>query len=430
MQTNFTPEQLRDPMISDANEILRNCVHCGFCIATCPTYLLLGDELDGPRGRIYLIKEMLEQNRPASVTDVKHIDRCLSCFSCMTTCPSGVNYKNLLDYGRQHISKTFKRTFYNRIFRKTLGVILPHKSIFAFLIKLFCWLKPVLGIIPIPIKKFVDLVPNKKKYQTKVLTPFKDTPDIRKKYRIGLLNNCVQQSLVPSIEDATVRILERHGCEVISTGGCCGALNHQLGQEKETLKSMVENINSWYAVDSVKRLDAIIVNVSGCGTMVKDYGFFLRNNSEFYKKAKRISAITQDITEFLSKIKLKKPVINPGFKVAYQAPCSLSHGQKVIKEPVLLLEKCGFEVFQPRDQHQCCGSAGTYNLLQNEIATSLRDKKVSALAALAPETIASGNIGCITQLNNGRGTKLPCAVVHTVELLDWATGGPFPSSIK
>jgi len=193
---------------------------------------------------------------------------------------------------------------------------------------------------------------------------------------------------------------------------------------------MMENINSWYAVDSEKRLDAIIVNVSGCGTIVKDYGVIWRNNSEFCQKAKRISAITHDITEFLSKIGLKEPVIKPGFKVAYQSPCSLSHGQKIIKEPVLLLEKCGFKVYQPREQHQCCGSAGTYNLLQNEIAESLRDKKVSALAALAPEAIASGNIGCITQLNNGGGSKLPCAVVHTIELLDWATGGPFPFSIK
>ena len=430
MQTNFSPEQLSDPTIYDANEILRNSVHCGFCIATCPTYLLSGDELDGPRGRIYLIKEMLERNQPASITDVKHIDRCLSCFSCMTTCPSGVNYKNLLNYGRQHISKTFKRTFFDRIFRSTLGIILPQKPIFQFFIKIFRWLKPIFDKVPIPKIIVFDLVPEAIRIKNKVLTPPGRNQIKEKKFRVGLFTNCVQENLSPTIDAATIRILERHGCEVISTGGCCGALNHQLGQEKKTFKRMVENINSWYAVDLEKDLDAIIANVSGCGTMVKDYGFILRNHSEFSKKAKRVSAITQDISEFLSKISLKKPVIKPGFKVAYQAPCSLAHGQRVVKEPVLLLEKCGFEVFLPRDQHQCCGSAGAYNFLESKIAISLREKKVSALAALAPKIVASGNIGCITQLNNGRGTKIPCPVVHTIELLDWATGGPFPSSLK
>ena len=427
MQTNFSLTQLSDPNIAEANDILRSCVHCGFCNATCPTYALLGDELDGPRGRIYLIKDMLEQDRPASDTDVLHIDRCLSCLSCMTTCPSGVNYKHLLDYGRGHIEKTYRRKFIDQTLRTFLGIVLPNPKIFKYLQFAAMLARPLAPFLSNRLRKAVFLI-SKRRRISKVMTPnvFKAEGD--RKYRVILLTGCVQDSLDPAINQATIRILNRHGCEVVvyPEGGCCGSVNQNLGQQKRAVSLIKSNVTQWSATNKENKLDGIIVNASGCGTTVKDYGFLLRNDPEFSKEADELSQLAFDITEFMARIGLNDCRAPGKHRVAYQSPCSMQHGQKLTNEPITLLRACGFEVVEPKGQHLCCGSAGTYNVLQSEIAGRLREQKIAALAVLSPDIVASGNIGCITQLAKGGGKDIVYPIVHTVELLDWATGGPKP----
>lgn len=424
MQTSFSLTQLADPGIASADQILRACVHCGFCTATCPTYVLLGDELDSPRGRIYLIKDMLENDRPADKQVVKHIDRCLSCLSCMTTCPSGVNYMHLVDHARHHIEKTYQRPWFDRLFRWMLGLTLPRPALFRLALrgasigKTFPRLVPgklshVLAMAPKPSSDFSSDRPG-------VITP--PVPKIR---RVALLTGCAQKVLSPEINAATLRLLTRHGCEVVipESAGCCGALNHHLGQDAGYSFAR-KNILAWSREIEGAGLDAIIINASGCGTTVKDYGFMFRDDPELSDKANAVSALARDITEFVAEIGLKN-VTPSGTRVAYHSACSLQHGQKITRLPRDLLKQSGFVVLDPAEGHLCCGSAGTYNLLQPEIAEKLRDRKARNLEVLAPDVIAAGNIGCITQIASG--TKLP--VVHTVELLDWATGGPRPAAL-
>ena len=430
MQTNFSLTQLLDPNIADANDILRSCVHCGFCTATCPTYALMGDELDGPRGRIYLIKDMLEQDRAASKTDVHHIDRCLSCLSCMTTCPSGVNYKHLLDYGRRHIEQTYSRKFFDQTLRTFLGFALPNSKIFKYIKRTAMLARPFAPILPKGLRKSILLVSNRNK-ECKVVTPQVYKAQGERKYRVILLTGCVQDSLDPAINQATIRILNRHGCEVLvhPEGGCCGSVNQNLGQQKRAVSLIKANVARWSEMDKVTRLDGIIVNASGCGTILKDYGFLLRNDSKTFKEAEKVSQLACDITEFIARIGLNDCPVPGNLRVAYQSPCSMQHGQKIHCEPIGLLRACGFKVVEPKDQHLCCGSAGTYNVLQSEIADRLRERKIKALSKLLPDIVASGNIGCIMQLGQAGGNDMPYPIVHTVELLDWATGGPAPEAL-
>jgi glycolate oxidase iron-sulfur subunit len=435
VQTNFTAQQLRDPDTASSNSVLRSCVHCGMCTATCPTFLLLGDELDSPRGRIYLIKDMLETGRPATEEVVRHVDRCLSCLSCMTTCPSGVNYMHLVDHARTYIEQTYRRPLPERWLRSLLGVLLPRPGLFrlaltgARLTRRLGSLIPGKSMTAQRIRTLFSLAPAKLPARSSVESPRVYPAEGQRKARVALLTGCAQQVLMPRINEATIRLLTRLGVEVVVArgAGCCGALNHHIGQHSQAMRLARANIEAWSQEAGLvpRGLDAIIINASGCGTTVKDYGFMFRSEPEPWRtQAEKVAGMTLDVTQFLSQLGYAPTREPPGLTVAYHSACSLQHGQQVTAEPKALLSRAGFRVVEPREPHICCGSAGTYNLLQPEIAGRLRDRKLSNLKATKPDLIAAGNIGCITQL---AGDSLP--LVHTVELLDWMAGGPRPPGV-
>jgi glycolate oxidase iron-sulfur subunit len=435
MKTEFSLAQLADPDIREADKILRACVHCGFCTATCPTYVLLGDELDSPRGRIYLIKQMLEKDEKPTAEVVKHIDRCLSCLACMTTCPSGVNYMHLVDQARVRIERDYARPLVERGLRKLLSWVLPRPDLF----RISMWLarigRPFASLLPAPkpgsvnptllsrIKAMLALAPPR-------LPPpgpaagsvFPAQGD--KRGRVALLQGCAQQVLAPRINQAAINLLTRHGIEVVLVKDeqCCGALTHHMGDDRDALSRARANVTVWQREAEQRGLDAILVTTSGCGTVVKDYGYLLREDQDYAASAARVSALAKDISEYLAGIELLPSSQKGDVKVAYHAACSLQHGQKITLAPKELLSKIGFVVKDVPESHLCCGSAGTYNILQPELAGRLRDRKVANIASVEPDMIAAGNIGCIVQIASG--TSVP--VVHTIELLDWATGGPRP----
>ncbi len=428
MQTNFTPAQLEDPEIRTANDILRSCVHCGFCTATCPTYVLLGDELDSPRGRIYLIKDMLENARPADARTVLHIDRCLSCLACMTTCPSGVHYMHLVDHARGWIENTFRRPLRERLLRRLLSALLPFPARFAWALRLGRLARPFARLLPGPAGTMLKLMPPEPRTPSAGVRPGTVHPaEGPRRMRVALLTGCVQQALEPRINDATIRLLTRLGAEVVVArgAGCCGALEHHLGREAPARDAARRNARAWRAIDAEDPLDAIVVNASGCGTMLKDYGHLLRTGDASSDGA-WVAGLAADVTEVVHRLTLPS-VSGPhrGLAVAYHSACSLQHGQKITAMPAQLLVQAGFDVKPVAEAHLCCGSAGTYNLLQPELATRLRDRKVANLERSDAAAVAAGNIGCMLQIS---GTcTLP--VVHTAELLDWATGGPRPQAL-
>ena len=429
MQTHFSKEQLKDKDNKSSEQILRKCVHCGFCNATCPTYKLLGDELDGPRGRIYLIKDMLENNKPANEKIVKHIDRCLSCYSCMTTCPSGVNYMHLIDHGRKHIEKNYKRPFVDRLVRNFLSIVLSKPLYFKFIMIISLFIRPFKFLLPPKIKNMISFMP--KKLPKKTLPQIKIYPVEKKKpiARVALLTGCVQKVISPQINEATIRLLNRHNIEVVLSEGidCCGSLNHHLGKSDLANKTFKKNILIWYDEYLKNGLDAIISNTSGCGTTIKDYGFMFREDKDLKKKAKKISELTKDVSEYLNEsLKLNIKIKDKKYKIAYHSACSMQHGQKVHDQPMSLLNKTKNEIMEIPEGHICCGSAGTYNILQTEIAKQLLKNKVDNIESLKPDFISTGNIGCITQISNG--TETP--ILHTIEILDWYTGGPKPKILK
>jgi glycolate oxidase iron-sulfur subunit len=431
MQTNFTLAQLADPRIREADKILRACVHCGFCTATCPTYVLRGDELDSPRGRIYLIKEMLERDRPATPDVVKHIDRCLSCLACMTTCPSGVHYMHLVDHARDHIERTYKRPIPDRLLRALLARVLTRAGLFRTAV--------VAGMVARPLAPLLRALGLRRLAAMLALTPRKRPAppaertgkvypaDGTRKARVALLSGCINPVLSPATDEAAIRVLNRHGVEVVVAAGegCCGSLSHHMGREDEALAFARNDIDAWTREIDGAGLDAILTTVSGCGTTLKDYGFMLRGDPAYAEKAAKVSALARDVNEFLAAIELRPAAAAGGLTVAYHAACSLQHGQKVTGAPKELLGKCGFVVKDVPEGHLCCGSAGTYNILQPRLAEQLRERKVANIERLAPDVIAAGNIGCLTQIASG--TAIP--VVHTVELIDWATGGPPPEAL-
>jgi len=425
MQTAFSLAQLADPAIAEADGILRNCVHCGFCTATCPTYVLLGDELDSPRGRIYLIKDLLEQDRAPTTEEVVHIDRCLSCLSCMTTCPSGVNYMHLVDQARAHVAETYQRPLTDRLMRRLLALVLPRPGLFRAAVRAAALGRPFRRLMPKVLRALLDAAPVKSPAKREVAISTAAEGPQRK--RVALLAGCVQQVLAPQINEATVRLLARHGCEIVvpPEAGCCGALVHHQGEEDKALHAARRNVDAWTAALESGGLDAIVINASGCGTMVKDYGFMLRLDPAYAAKAARVSALARDITEVMADLGLK-PQAHHDVTVAYHAACSLQHGQKIVTQPKALLAAAGFRVRDVPEGHLCCGSAGTYSLLQPEIATALRDRKVANIESLRPDVIAAGNIGCMEQIAGGTGIP----VVHVAELLDWATGGPKPGRLN
>ncbi|WP_083480981.1 glycolate oxidase subunit GlcF, partial [Jannaschia donghaensis] len=451
MQTTFTDAQLADPGIKRSNEILRSCVHCGFCTATCPTYQVLGDELDSPRGRIYLIKDMLESGRDADEKTVKHIDRCLSCLACMTTCPSGVHYMHLVDHAREHIEKTYKRPLMDRMLRWTLAQILPYPGRFRLALLGAKLGRPFAKFMPdVRLRAMLEMAP-------KTIPPVSRNDDPQtfpaehKKMRVALMTGCAQKALNTDINDATIRLLTRLGAEVVVAegAGCCGALTHHMGKTDESHRFAAANIEAWVKEADGAGLDAIVINTSGCGTTVKDYGHMFRNDP-LAQKAARVSALTRDVSEVLMDLLPKDhvfvtpprpardgvggvptgrapdPVGQGAMQVAYHSACSLQHGQQIKAAPKDLLKRAGFTVLEPRDPHLCCGSAGTYNLMQPEISQELKRRKIATLEDKHPDVIAAGNIGCMMQI--GSGASVP--IVHTVELLDWATGGPIPPAIE
>ena len=424
MQTHFSLAQLADADTAEADKILRACVHCGFCTATCPTYVLLGDELDSPRGRIYLIKDMLENDKPASAKVVKHIDRCLSCLSCMTTCPSGVNYMHLVDHARAHIEKTYVRPWPDRLLRGLLQAVLPYPERFRLSLMAARLAKPFQKFLPGRLGVMLRMAPARLPPPSPVDRPQVFPAQGERRRRVALLSGCAQQVLAPQINEATIRLLTRHGCEIVIArgAGCCGALVHHMGRSDRALAQARANIDAW---SGEADLDAIVINTSGCGTTIKDYGFLLREDPAYADKAAKISALARDITELMAELGLLAPVVVPGLTVAYHAACSLQHGQRVLLQPKALLAQAGFTLREIPEGHLCCGSAGTYNLLQPALAGQLRDRKLASIDLLQPDLIAAGNIGCITQLAGGTATP----VVHTVELLDWATGGPKPMAL-
>lgn len=432
MQTNFTLAQLADPHIKESEKILRACVHCGFCTATCPTYVLRGDELDSPRGRIYLIKDMLEQQRSATRDVVKHIDRCLSCLACMTTCPSGVNYMHLVDHAREHIEKTYKRPIFDRALRAILARVLTDPGLFRMAV--------VGGIVGRPFAPVLHAVGMKRLAAMLKLTPHrKPAPPAERtgkvyaaegsrRARVALLSGCINPVLSPATDEAAIRLLNRHGVEVVVAEGeaCCGSLVHHMGREDEALAMARNNIDAWTREIEGAGLDVILTTVSGCGTTMKDYGFMLRSDPAYAEKAAKVSRLAKDVSEYLATLELKPIAVSGGLTVAYHSACSLQHGQNVTTAPKELLGKCGFVVKDVPEGHLCCGSAGTYNILQPGLAERLRERKVGNIERLAPDVVAAGNIGCLTQIASG--TAIP--VVHTVELIDWATGGPLPEALR
>jgi glycolate oxidase iron-sulfur subunit len=432
MQTLFNAEQLRNPAIAAANKELRSCVHCGMCTATCPTFVLLGDELDSPRGRIYLIKDMLESGRPATEDVVRHVDRCLSCLSCMTTCPSGVNYMHLVDHARTYIEETYRRPWHDRALREVLAAVLPYPARFraalagARLARPLGRLLPRNGLFFRRLRAMLAMAP-------KALPPAgtPDGPGLHRaegprRFRVALLTGCAQRVLDPAINNATIRLLTRMGGDVVvaAGAGCCGALTHHMGRHDHALDFARANIAAWTGDSRGDGLDGIVVNASGCGTTLKNYGFMFRDAPEA-AAASHVSALALDITEALEKFGYAPSRPAPELTVAYHAACSLQHGQKVTEAPKRLLRRAGFRLVEPAEGHLCCGSAGTYNLMQPDIAARLRERKLENLRATRPDLVATGNIGCMAQLGGG---GLP--VVHTVELLDWMAGGPEPDGIR
>ncbi|HJU30025.1 MAG TPA: glycolate oxidase subunit GlcF [Hyphomicrobiaceae bacterium] len=433
MQTSFTRKQLENPRTAEIDKILRRCVHCGFCTATCPTYVLLGDERDSPRGRIYLMKEMYEHDRPASAEVQQHVDRCLSCLSCMTTCPSGVDYMHLVDHTRAHIEETGSRSFKERLARDLLAAVLPYPERFKLALRAARFAKPFAGLLRrLGFKELVamlELAPAGLLRGARFTGPGTAATKAERRRRVILLAGCAQQVLRPEINDATIRLLARRGVdvEVAPGAGCCGALVHHMGREADAVAFAKRNVDAWMRVmERGERIDAVIINASGCGTTVKDYGHLLAREPGYAEKAASLAAMARDVTEFLAGYDMGPPVRWSSLRVAYHSACSMQHGQGISDEPRRLLRAAGFTVVEVPEGHLCCGSAGTYNILQPDLAADLRDRKVANIRSVRPDVVAAGNIGCITQL--AAGMDMPIA--HTVELLDWAYGGPMPRGLE
>ncbi len=427
MQTGFSPDQLKDPDVREAERILRVCVHCGFCTATCPTYVLLGDELDGPRGRIYLIKNMLEGDKPATEKVVKHIDRCLSCLSCMTTCPSGVNYMRLVDHARIHIEETFARPRADRWLRGLLAWLLPKPALFRLALLGAAFAKPLRVLLRGRLRALLDMAPGSVPPPSSLDRPGVFPAQGERRRRVALLAGCAQRVLDPDINDATIRLLTRLGCEVVVApdAGCCGALTHHMGREADAQASVRNNVAAWSAEIAGAGLDAIVINASGCGTMVKDYAHVLRDDPTWADRAAQVAALARDVSEVIGELDLAPTGEVASLTVAYHSACSLQHGQKIHEAPRDLLRAAGFDVRDVAEGHLCCGSAGTYNLLQPDLAARLLERKAANIRRIGADVVAAGNIGCMTQI----GGALDIPVVHTVELLDWATGGPKPAKM-
>jgi glycolate oxidase iron-sulfur subunit len=375
-------------------------VHCGFCAATCPTYQLLGDELDGPRGRIYLIKQMLEGETPSAKTQL-HLDRCLSCRSCETTCPSGVQYGRLADIGRGIVERKVGRSAWDRMQRAVLGALLPRTRLFSLLLSFGRLFRPVLP------EKLKAKIPE-------VQSPAGAWPAPRHARRMFVLAGCVQPALAPRINAAAARVLDRAGISLVEApgAGCCGALRFHLNDQDAGRADMRALIDAWWPAVERGEVEAIVMTASGCGSFVKEFVHHLSEDPAYRDKAARISALTKDLSEVVSENSVQKG--KKTLKVAFQSPCSLQHGQQLRGQVEALLGAAGCELTPVADGHLCCGSAGTYSILQPELSRELRARKLAALAAGEPQAIATANIGCLAHLQGGTATP----VRHWIELLD------------
>jgi glycolate oxidase iron-sulfur subunit len=405
MQTAIQGELLATPQGQEADAILRACVHCGFCTATCPTYQLLGDELDGPRGRIYQIKQVLEGQRPTRITQL-HLDRCLTCRACETTCPSGVRYGRLADIGRALVERQVERPLSERLIRRLLVAIVPRRRLIGPLIRLGQAIRPLL---PAGLKA---KVPARRR-------PGPRPPPAGRR-KVIALTGCVQGAATPATNAALARILAKFGIDLIEprSAGCCGAVAHHLGDEERALAAMRRNIDAWWPLIEApddQGAEAILVSASGCGTVVKEYGYLLAHDAEYAEKAARVAALARDPVELLAAEDLSL-LGQPGARrrVAFHAPCTLQHGQRLKGAVEAVLARLGFELTPVADAHLCCGSAGTYSLLQPALALRLRDNKLAALKAGEPQVLATANIGCQLHLEAGAGQP----VLHWLELLD------------
>ncbi len=430
MKTAFTAAQLAEPEIAAADGILRTCVHYGFCTAVCPTYVLTRDENEAPRGRIDLIRAMLERGgRPDAKPDAKtvgHIDSCLSCNACMTTCAVDVDYLHLADIARAYIEENYRRPLADRILRWLVARTITDPGRFARTVRLARLARPVRALLPGRLRTLVDLAPA-------ALPPRRDFAGVHpaagaRRMRVALLQGCVQQALAPEINAATVRLLTRHGIEVVvpPEAGCCGAFTLHMGKADMARAAAARNVDAWHAELDAGGLDAVVVNASGCGTVVKDYARLLAEDPARREKAAAVAALARDVTELLAPDDLKLPEAAVPLAVAYHDACSLQHAQKIRNRPRALLRAAGFAVRDVPEGHFCCGSAGAYNMLQPEMAEALGRRKAAHIESTGAAAVAAGNLGCLTQL--GRFTGLP--MLHTVELLDWATGGPLPDALR
>ena len=429
MQTHFTPEQLSNPLISEADSILRKCVHCGFCTATCPTFVLTGDERDSPRGRIWMIRDMLENDKQVPPADTGfHLDRCLTCLSCTTTCPSGVDYMHLLDIGRHHFEEKGSRDFLDRALRKVLGTLLPRAGLFYSAL-FFAWLaRPMAGLFSGRLRAMLSLAPKSLRALDPVgATDARYQPRERAAKRVALLAGCAQRAINPDINAATIALLNRFGVEVVvkQKAYCCGALSHHINDEAGAKAAMRSSVGAWAEELIGEGLDAVIVNTSGCGTTIKDYVNLLKSDPDYAEQAAQISAMAKDVTEFLHDANLLSPLTKRDMTVGYHAACSLQHGQKITDAPKSLLANAGFDVVMAKESHLCCGSAGIYNVLQPEMASQLQSRKIEHINALEADVVVAGNLGCINQL---AGIDAP--MIHTIELLNWAYGGDKPKSLR
>ncbi|MDA8552789.1 glycolate oxidase subunit GlcF [Alphaproteobacteria bacterium] len=428
MQTFFKEGMVKDAETQRSEAIFRNCVHCGLCTGTCPTYQLLGDELDSPRGRIYLLKDMLENGRKPTKDVVDHLDRCLSCLACTTTCPSGVDYMHLIDHGRKVIERDYQRPLFERAYRWFLAQVLPRPALFRWLLRLAPLGGVLQPVMPKPLKAALALTPDHLPAPAAT-----DRPHVhpaatdQRRGRVALFPGCAQQVLEPEINAATIRLLTRLGYEVeVVSAPCCGALTHHMGKTSQADATAMRMIDAVLAADDRDGLDALVITASGCGTTVKDYGAMFQDDPEAATRAGKVAALARDITEFVTVEDLAagKDALSE-VKITYHSACSMQHGQKITTKPKTLLKALGAVVREPAEGHLCCGSAGTYNLLQPEISGQLKDRKLRNIAKTQPQLVATGNIGCMKQLEKGVGVPL----VHTAQLLDWATGGPKPHQL-
>ncbi|MCP5150388.1 MAG: glycolate oxidase subunit GlcF [Ectothiorhodospiraceae bacterium] len=409
MQTNLADFIKHTPEGQEADAILRKCVHCGFCTATCPTYQLLGDELDGPRGRIYLIKEMLE-GEPVSARTRLHLDRCLTCRACETTCPSGVRYGRLAEIGRHVVEqRAGERPLGDRLMRRALRAVLPYRTRFAPLLRLGQWLRPLLSDrlrprIPAPVAP----------------TPW---PQARHPRRMLVLGGCVQPALAPDIDAAAARVLDRLGIALVGAdlGGCCGAVGNHLGAHEEGLDAMRRNIDAWWP-EIERGAEAVVASSSACALQIKEYGDLLAHDTAYAEKARRVAALARDLLEVVAAEDLDalgRPGAGTSARVAAHCPCTQQHGERLPGVLERVLTAAGYTLAPVPDGHLCCGSAGTYSVLQPELSTALLTRKVAALESGEPAVIATANIGCLTHLQ--RGASRP--VRHWIRLLDERLGG-------